>query len=147
MILSGVLRKRGSTLSPNTRCGCMKSICISFTSRGKGLYPFPLLLSHGWPGSVFEFLELIPMLTDPGQFGGDPANSFTVVAPSLPGYGLSFSPGQPRFGVEEIEDCFASLMTDVLGYRRFGAQGGDWVVHRPGLEYWSGDRLIGINRT
>ena len=65
---------------------------------GKGPDPFPLLLSHGWPGSVFEFLELIPMLTDPGRFGGDPADSFTVVAPSLPGYGLSFSPGQPRFG-------------------------------------------------
>ena len=113
---------------------------------GKGRDPFPLLLSHGWPGSVFEFLELIPMLTDPGRFGGDPANSFTVVAPSLPGYGLSFSPGQPRFGVEEIADCFASLMTDVLGYRRFGAQGGDWgsfITSR--LAYSYGDRLIGIH--
>jgi hypothetical protein len=93
---------------------------------GQGPDPCPLLLSHGWPGSVFEFLELIPRLTTPSQFGGDPADSFTVVAPSLPGYGLSFSPGQPRFGVEEIADCFASLMTDVLGYRRYGAQGGDW---------------------
>jgi pimeloyl-ACP methyl ester carboxylesterase len=113
---------------------------------GKGRDPFPLLLSHGWPGSVFEFLELIPMLTDPGRFGGDPADSFTVVAPSLPGYGLSFSPGQPRFGVEEIADCFASLMTDVLGYRRFGAQGGDWgsfITSR--LAYSYGDRLIGIH--
>ena len=113
---------------------------------GKGPDPFPLLLSHGWPGSVFEFLELIPMLTDPGRFGGDPANSFTVVAPSLPGYGLSFSPGQPRFGVEEIADCFASLMTDVLGYRRFGAQGGDWgsfITSR--LAYSYGDRMIGIH--
>jgi pimeloyl-ACP methyl ester carboxylesterase len=60
------------------------------------------------------------------EFGGDAADSFTVVAPSLPGYGLSFSPGQPRFGVEEIADCFVSLMTDVLGHQRFGAQGGDW---------------------
>ena len=65
----------------------------------------PLLLSHGWPGSVFEFLELIPRLTDPARFGGDPADAFTVVAPSLPGYGLSFAPGQPRFGVEAIADC------------------------------------------
>jgi pimeloyl-ACP methyl ester carboxylesterase len=81
---------------------------------GQGPDPCPLLLSHGWPGSVFEFLELIPRLTNPIQFGGDPADSFTVVAPSLPGYGLSFSPGQPRFGVEEIADCFASLMPDVL---------------------------------
>ena len=80
---------------------------------GQGPNPCPLLLSHGWPGSVFEFLELIPRLTNPSQFGGDPADLFTVVAPSLPGYGLSFSAGQPRFGVEEIADCFASLMTDV----------------------------------
>jgi microsomal epoxide hydrolase len=92
---------------------------------GQGPDPCPLLLSHGWPGSVFEFLELIPRLTNPSQFGGDPADSFTVVAPSLPGYGLSFSPGQLRFGVEEIADRFASLMTDVLGHQRFGAQGGD----------------------
>ena len=65
---------------------------------GAGPDPCPLLLSHGWPGSVFEFLELIPRLTDPARFGGDPADAFTVVAPSLPGYGLSFAPGQPRFG-------------------------------------------------
>jgi len=113
---------------------------------GQGPDPCPLLLSHGWPGSVFEFLELIPRLTTPSQFGGDPADSFTVVAPSLPGYGLSFSPGQPRFGVEEIADCFASLMTDVLGYRRYSAQGGDWgsfITSR--LAYSYPDRLIGIH--
>src|SRR6202047_849948 len=69
---------------------------------GQGPAPCPLLLSHGWPGSVFEFLELIPRLADPARFGGDPADAFTVVAPSVPGYGLSFKPGQPRFGVEEI---------------------------------------------
>ena len=93
---------------------------------GVGPNPCPLLLSHGWPGSVFEFLDIIPRLTDPARFGGDPADAFTVVAPSLPGYGLSFRPGQTRFGVEAIADCFAALMTDVLGYRRFAAQGGDW---------------------
>ena len=75
----------------------------------------PLLLSHGWPGSVFEFHKLIPLLTP----------HFHVVAPSLPGYTLSFAPGQKRFGVEEIADCFADLMR-ALGYERFGAQGGDW---------------------
>ena len=117
-----------------------------FCVEGHGPSPLPLLLSHGWPGSVFEFLELIPRLTNPGQFGGDPADAFTVVAPSLPGYGLSFSPSQPRFGVEEIADCFASLMTDVLGYGRFGAQGGDWgafITSR--LAYCYSDRLIGIH--
>ncbi len=113
---------------------------------GKGPDPHPLLLSHGWPGSVFEFLELIPRLTDPEQFGGDPADAFTVIAPSLPGYGLSFTPGQPRFGVEAIADCFAALMNEVLGYQRFGAQGGDWgsfITARLGYAY--PDRLSGIH--
>jgi microsomal epoxide hydrolase len=93
---------------------------------GHGPRPMPLLLSHGWPGSVWEFHKILPMLTDPARFGGDPADAFTVVAPSLPGYGFSFAPGQPRFGVPEIADVFAFLMTDVLGYERYGAQGGDW---------------------
>jgi pimeloyl-ACP methyl ester carboxylesterase len=75
----------------------------------------PLLVSHGWPGSIVEFLELIPLLR----------GRFSLVAPSLPGYTLSFTPGQPRFGVEEIADCYAELMTR-LGYERFGFQGGDW---------------------
>jgi pimeloyl-ACP methyl ester carboxylesterase len=113
---------------------------------GKGPDPCPLLLSHGWPGSVFEFLEIIPRLTDPARFGGDPADAFTVVAPSLPGYGLSFAPGQKRFGVEEIADCLAALMTEVLGYRRFAAQGGDWgafVTTR--LAHVHPERLIGIH--
>lgn len=88
--------------------------------------PTPLLLSHGWPGSVIEFLDLIPRLTDPAAFGGDPADAFDVVAPSLPGYGLSFAPGQPRFALDAIAACFHALMTSVLGYPRFGAQGGDW---------------------
>jgi pimeloyl-ACP methyl ester carboxylesterase len=95
---------------------------------------------------VFEFLDLIPRLTHPSRFSGAPADAFTVVAPSLPGYGLSFSPGQRRFGVEAIADCFADLMTDVLGYKRFGAQGGDWgsfITSR--LAYSYGDRLIGIH--
>ena len=77
---------------------------------GKGPNPIPLLLLHGWPGSVFEFLDLIPRLTDPASFGGDAADAFTVVAPSLPGYGLSFRPGQKRFGIEEIADIGAELM-------------------------------------
>jgi pimeloyl-ACP methyl ester carboxylesterase len=113
---------------------------------GVGPDPHPLLLLHGWPGSVLEFLDLIPRLTDPGRFGGDPADAFTVVAPSLPGFGLSFSPGQPRFSAEAIADCLAALMTDVLGYPRFGAQGGDWgafVSARLGYAY--PERLTGIH--
>jgi len=84
---------------------------------GRGPAPLPLLLSHGWPGSVWEFYKIIPMLTDPARFGGDARDAFTVVAPSLPGYGFSFAPGQPRFGVSEIADAFASLMTDVSARR------------------------------
>ena len=113
---------------------------------GKGPAPCPLLLSHGWPGSVFEFLDIIPRLTDPAHFGGDPADAFTVVAPSLPGYGLSFAPGQERFGIERIADCFAELMSGVLGHRRFAAQGGDWgafVTSRLGAAH--ADKLIGIH--
>ena len=93
---------------------------------GRGPAPMPLLLSHGWPGSIAEFEKVLPMLTDPAAFGGDPADAFTVVAPSLPGYGFSFRPGQPRFDIAAIADTFATLMTDVLGYRRYVAQGGDW---------------------
>ena len=95
---------------------------------------------------MFEFHKIIPLLTDPARFGGDPADAFTVVAPSLPGYGFSFRPNQPRFSVEQIADIFAQLMTDVLGYKRFGAQGGDWgafVTSRLGLMY--AERLIGIH--
>jgi microsomal epoxide hydrolase len=113
---------------------------------GKGPSPCPLLLSHGWPGSVFEFLDILPRLTDPARFGGDPADAFTVVAPSLPGYALSFAPGQERFGIEGIADCLADLMTDVLGHRRFAAQGGDWgafVTSRLGAVH--ADKLIGIH--
>jgi microsomal epoxide hydrolase len=113
---------------------------------GKGPAPVPLLLMHGWPGSVFEFMDLIPRLTDPARFGGDPADSFTVVAPSLPGYGLSYRPGQTRFGVEEMADLLADLMSKTLGYELFAVQGGDWggiIAARMG--YAHADRLIGIH--
>ena len=92
---------------------------------GKGPNPKPLLLLHGWPGSVFEFIDIIKRLTNPAAFGGDPADAFTVVAPSLPGYGLSFQPGQKRFGVRQIADAAVELMS-AFGYPRFGVQGGDW---------------------
>src|SRR5262245_63405288 len=86
---------------------------------GVGPRPMPLLLSHGWPGSIVEFQKIIPMLTDPGRFGADPADAFTVVAPSLPGYTFSFRPDQKRLSVTEMADLFVTLMTDVLGYPRF----------------------------
>ena len=112
---------------------------------GVGPRPLPLLLSHGWPGSIVEFEQLIPRLTDPARFGGDPADAFTVVAPSLPGYTFSFRPDQPRFGIVAIADAFAELMT-LLGYQRFAAQGGDWgafVTSRLGAAH--PQRLVGIH--
>ncbi len=113
---------------------------------GKGPNPMPLLLMHGWPGSIFEFLDIIPRLTDPAAHGGDPADAFTVVAPSLPGYGLSFRPGQRRFGVPDIADCLAELMTGVLGYQRFAAQGGDWGGFTAScLGVFHPEKLIGIH--
>jgi pimeloyl-ACP methyl ester carboxylesterase len=93
---------------------------------GVGPNPYPLLLMHGWPGSVYEFLDIIPRLTDPAKFGGDPRDAFTVIAPSLPGYGLSFRPGQTRFALPQMADCLHELMTEVLGFKRFAVQGGDW---------------------
>ena len=113
---------------------------------GKGPNPTPLLLLHGWPGSVFEFMDLIPRLTDPARFGGDAADAFTVVAPSLPGFGLSFKPGQARFSVEQMADVFATLMSDVLGYDRFATQGGDWgasIASRLGMAH--PDKTLGVH--
>jgi pimeloyl-ACP methyl ester carboxylesterase len=114
--------------------------------RGVGPDPVPLLLVHGWPGSVWEFHELIPRLTDPARFGGDPADAFTVVAPSLPGFTLSFEPGQPRLGIVEMADLFARLMTEILGYSRFAAQGGDWGGYIVGrLAHAYSDKLLGVH--
>jgi pimeloyl-ACP methyl ester carboxylesterase len=93
---------------------------------GAGPNPTPLLLLHGWPGSIAEFQQIIPMLTDPARHGGDARDAFTVVAPSLPGYGFSDDPEVPGMKVEPIADIFHELMTQVLGYQRFGVQGGDW---------------------
>ena len=85
----------------------------------------PLVLTHGWPGSVVEFLKVIGPLTDPASHGGNPADAFHVVCPSLPGYGFSDKPTEPGWGVEKIASQWAILMAR-LGYDRYVAQGGDW---------------------
>jgi microsomal epoxide hydrolase len=92
---------------------------------GKGPAPKPLILSHGWPGSVFEFLHIIEPLTDPAKFGGDARDAFTVVVPSLPGYGFSGKPQRP-IGPRTIARLFDSLMCDALDLPGYIAQGGDW---------------------
>ena len=85
----------------------------------------PLVLTHGWPGSVVEFLEVIGPLTDPTAHGGDAADAFHVVVPSLPGYAFSDKPTGTGWGVQKTADAWAKLMAR-LGYERYGAQGGDW---------------------
>jgi pimeloyl-ACP methyl ester carboxylesterase len=85
----------------------------------------PLLVSHGWPGSVVEFLDVIPRLTNPEAFGGEAVDAFHVVAPSLPGYGFSEPPRTPGWNEQRIAEAFLILMQR-LGYTRYGAQGGDW---------------------
>ncbi|MGH7906228.1 MAG: epoxide hydrolase family protein [Candidatus Binataceae bacterium] len=89
---------------------------------GRGANPKPLLLLHGWPGSPFEFSKIIPLLTEPDGSG----KSFTVVAPSFPGFGFSDHPRSRAMNIQAIAGLFIELMTRVLGYERFGAQGGDW---------------------
>jgi pimeloyl-ACP methyl ester carboxylesterase len=93
--------------------------------RGKGPDPFPLILTHGYPDSFLRFTKIIPMLTDPAAFGGRAEDAFDVVVPDLPGYGFSDRPRQ-HGAIFQVQDLWAHLMTDVLGYERFVAHGGDW---------------------
>lgn len=93
--------------------------------RGVGPKPLPLVITHGWPGSVSEFTKIIGPLADPARYGGDPADAFHVVCPSMPGYGFSDRPREPGMDPERIAGLWAELMRG-LGYERFGAQGGDW---------------------
>ena len=105
----------------------------------------PMVLTHGWPGSFVEFLDVIGPLTDPESYGGTAADAFHVVVPSMPGYGFSGPTVQPEFHVNRVADAIAELM-EQLGYDRYIAQGGDWgaiVTRRLGEAY--GDRLLGIH--
>jgi pimeloyl-ACP methyl ester carboxylesterase len=93
--------------------------------RGKGPNPFPLILSHGYPDSFYRFAKIIPMLTDPDSFGGRAEDAFDIVVPDLPGYGFSGRPTK-NGTIFRVSDLWARLMTDELGYKQFGAHGGDW---------------------
>ncbi|GHO66904.1 multidrug MFS transporter [Ktedonobacter sp. SOSP1-52] len=116
--------------------------------RGRGPNPLPLLLTHGWPGSFFEMLKLIPLLTDPEGHGGDPADAFDVIVPSLPGFGFSDRPTVRGVATAQTAELWARLMRDVLDYSRFAAAGGDigsgvtqrLALAHPGL-------LVGIHLT
>ena len=93
--------------------------------QGSGDAPMPLMISHGWPGSVAEFFNLIEPLAHPERFGGDPRDSFTVIAPSLPGFGFSGRPPRP-YGPRKMAAVINKLMTKTLGFQNYLAQGGDW---------------------
>jgi microsomal epoxide hydrolase len=94
--------------------------------KGKGPNPLPLLLVHGWPGSIYEFHHLIGPLTDPAAHGGNESDAFDVVIPALPGYGFSATPKVRGWGPARTAAAFDRLMVQELGYERYGTQGGDW---------------------
>ncbi|MDE0976934.1 MAG: epoxide hydrolase [Arenicellales bacterium] len=93
--------------------------------KGSGDNPKPLILSHGWPGSIVEFVDFVDLLAHPENHGGSVDDAFDVVAPSLPGFGFSGRPPRP-YGPRKMAGIFNSLMTNVLGYETYIAQGGDW---------------------
>ncbi len=114
--------------------------------RGKGPNPLPLIITHGWPGSFYEMHKLLPLLTNPAQYGGDAADAFDVIVPSLPGFGFSDRPHQSGMNMTRTAGLWAHLMTKELGYTRFGASGGDigsGVTQRLALNY--PELLVGIH--
>jgi pimeloyl-ACP methyl ester carboxylesterase len=105
----------------------------------------PLVISHGWPGSIVEFHKVIEPLTDPTAHGGDAADAFHVVAPSLPGFGFSDKPSATGWGVNRIADAFSALMAR-LGYEHYGAQGGDWgAMITSAIGFRDAEHLAGIH--
>jgi epoxide hydrolase len=105
----------------------------------------PLLMVHGWPGSISEFTNIIGPLTDPAAYGGDPTDSYHVIAPSLPGFGFSEIPDQRGYSPEKIAHVLAALM-ERLGYERYAIAGGDWgaIINRHIANHYP-DRLIGLH--
>ena len=115
--------------------------------KGSGPAPLPLIVSHGWPGSIVEFLEIIEPLAHPERFGGTSEDAFDVIAPSLPGFGFSGRPPRP-IGPRKIARLFDTLMTDILEYPSYLAQGGDWggaISSWLGFEHAPACRAIHIN--
>ena len=114
---------------------------------GSGPAPMPLIISHGWPGSVVEFNDIIEPLAHPERFGGSVDDAFEVIAPSLPGFGFSGRPPRP-YGPRKMAGVFNQLMTDVLGIDGYLAQGGDWggaISSWLGFDHAPACRAIHIN--
>lgn len=113
--------------------------------QGVGPNPMPLVLTHGWPGSFIEMVRILPLLTDPAAYGGREEDAFTVVVPSIPGYGFSSRPKTSGMNYAVVADMWATLM-ERLGYDRFGAQGGDWGSWvSASLALQHPDRVIGLH--
>ena len=115
--------------------------------KGSGPAPLPLIISHGWPGSIVEFLKIIEPLAHPERFGGSSEDAFDIIAPSLPGFGFSGRPPRP-IGPRKIARLFNTLMTDILEYPSYLAQGGDWggaISSWLGFEHAPACRAIHIN--
>lgn len=105
----------------------------------------PLIITHGWPSTVYDFLDIIGPLTDPRSHGGDPADAFHLVVPSLPGYGFSGPTGDTGWGVNRIARAWAELMRR-LGYERYGAQGGDFgSIVSPELGRVAPEHVVGVH--
>jgi len=116
--------------------------------RGQGPNPLPIVITHGWPSSFFEMLKIIPLLTDPARHGGNPADSFDVIVPSLPGFGFSDRPNVRGMTLERTADLWARLMTEALGYGRFAAAGEDWgAMATRQLALKHPELLLGIHLT
>ena len=116
--------------------------------KGKGPNPMPIIVTHGWPGSIYEMHKIIPMLADPASHGGDPADSFDVIVPSMPGYGFSAQTRERGVNTRRIAELWDKLMADELGYQRYAAQGGDWgagVTARLGFHH--ANHVLGIHTT
>jgi pimeloyl-ACP methyl ester carboxylesterase len=115
---------------------------------GKGPRAVPLILTHGWPWTFWDLHHVVDPLADPAAHGGDPADSFDVIVPSLPGYGLSVPLQTLGVDVARIAELWVALMRDVLGYERFGAQGGDWGAFVTGyLGHAHAEHLLGVYLT
>lgn len=115
---------------------------------GKGPNPVPLLLTHGWPDSFFRMVKLIPLLTDPASHGGRAEDAFTVVVPSLPGYGFSDRPTRPGYDAKRMAAVLDKLMTKTLGYDKYLAHGGDWgSIITEQLALHHADSLLAIHLT
>jgi pimeloyl-ACP methyl ester carboxylesterase len=113
---------------------------------GKGPNPTPLILTHGWPWSFWDFKDVIDPLADPAAHGGDPADAFDVIVPSLPGFGFSTPLTKSGVGVDTVADLWVRLMQDVCGYGRFAAHGGDWGALITGqLSHAHADKLLGAH--